>query len=191
MASEALIFPGATRPSPDRAPAPPIVELRRRLDPSGVMIDQLDLAAAVERIRGFLRTDGVSQIATVNLDFITIAQRDAYFRDTLNAANLAVADGMPLVWVSKLLGEPLPERITGVDLVDECCRLAVETDASVFLLGAAPGVAECAGRRLRERFSGLRVAGVYAPPFGPLKIDENERILAKVEAARSRPAWTN
>jgi N-acetylglucosaminyldiphosphoundecaprenol N-acetyl-beta-D-mannosaminyltransferase len=184
MASEALIYSEAAPSSPERAPALPIVELRRRLDLGGVLIDQLDLPAAVERIRSFLHTDGVSQIATVNLDFISIARRDPDFRDTLNEADLAVADGMPLVWVSKLLGEPLPERITGVDLVDECCRVAVEEGASVFLLGAAPGIAETAARRLRERFAGLRVAGVYAPPFGPLTEEENERILAKVRAAR-------
>jgi N-acetylglucosaminyldiphosphoundecaprenol N-acetyl-beta-D-mannosaminyltransferase len=184
MASEALIIPGASRPSLERAPALPIVELRRRLDLGGVLIDKLDLPAAVERIRGFLRTDGVNQIATVNLDFISIAQRDRYFRDTLNEANLAVADGMPLLWVSRLLGTALPERITGVDLVDECCRVAREEGASIFLLGAAPGVAETAARRLRQRFDGLRVAGVYAPPFGPLSDEENERILATVAAVR-------
>lgn len=184
MASEALIYPGPLRPSPERAPVLPIVEFRRRLDLGGVMIDQLDLGAAVERIRGFLQTEGVSQIATVNLDFISIAQRDTYFRDTLNEADLAVADGMPLVWVSRLLGRPLAVRITGVELVDESCRLAVETGSSIFLLGAAPGVAETAGRRLRQRFPGLRIAGVYAPPFGPLTREENERILAKVAAAR-------
>jgi N-acetylglucosaminyldiphosphoundecaprenol N-acetyl-beta-D-mannosaminyltransferase len=184
MASEALIYPGPLRRPPERAPALPIVELRRRLDLGGVMVDQVDLGATVERIRGFLGTEGVNQIATVNLDFISIAQRDGYFRDTLNDADLAVADGMPLVWVSKLLGRPLAARITGVELVDECCRLAVEEGASVFLLGAAPGIAETAGRRLRERFPGLRVAGVYAPPFGPLTADENERILARVAEAR-------
>src|SRR3712207_1531329 len=152
MASEALIYPESLRPSPERAPALPIVELRRRLDLGGVMVDEVDQGAAVERIRGFLRTEGVSQIATVNLDFISIAQRDGYFRDTLNDADLAVADGMPLVWISKLLGRPLATRITGVELVDESCRLAVEADASIFLFGAAPGVAATAGRRLRERF---------------------------------------
>ena len=83
---------------------------------------------------------------TVNLDFLSIAERNPEFRATLNAADLAVADGMPLVWLSRLRGQPLTERVAGVELVTESCRLAAELGREVFLLGAAPGVAEAAGR---------------------------------------------
>jgi N-acetylglucosaminyldiphosphoundecaprenol N-acetyl-beta-D-mannosaminyltransferase len=71
-----------------------------------------------------------------------------------------------------------------VELVDECCALAVETETSIFLLGAAPGVAVVAADRLRERFPRLRIVGVYAPPFEPLSEAENERILQTIDAAR-------
>jgi exopolysaccharide biosynthesis WecB/TagA/CpsF family protein len=162
----------------------PVREARRRVDLGGVSIDRVNLASAVDRIRDFLRSDKTNQIVTVNLDFVAIARRDASFRDTLNGADLAVADGMPLVWVSRVGDEPLPQRLTGVDLVDECCQVAVETDTSIFLLGAAPGVADVAAQRLRERFPGLRIVGVYAPPFGPLTPEENERILQTINAAR-------
>jgi N-acetylglucosaminyldiphosphoundecaprenol N-acetyl-beta-D-mannosaminyltransferase len=158
--------------------------MRRRVDLGGVLIDQVDLPSAIDRIRGFLGSGRLNQMVTVNLDFVAIARRDESFRETLNAAELAVADGMPLVWVSRLTSSPVPARITGNDLVDECCRLAVETNTSIFLLGAAPGIADIAGKRLMERFPGLRVAGVYAPPFGPLTSAENEKILHRIHEAR-------
>lgn len=184
MATEALIVHESPRQAPGRILPHPGREARLRVDLGGVLIDRVDLHSAVDRIRGFLQSGRTNQIVTVNLDFVAISRREPAFRDTLNGADLAVADGMPLVWVSKLGEEPLAQRLTGVELVDECCQVAVETGTSVFLLGAAPGVADEAADRLRERFPGLRISGVYAPPFGPLTGEENERILQTIDAAR-------
>lgn len=187
MATEALVVQGTPRHAAGKIvshPTHPEREARQRIDLGGVLIDRVDTGSAVERIRGFLRSGKLNQIVTVNLDFVAISRRDSYFRATLNEADLAVADGMPLVWVSRMTDEPVPERLTGVELLDECCRVAVETDSSIFLLGAAPGVADEAALTLQERFPGLRIAGVYAPPFGPLTHEENERILAKINAVR-------
>jgi N-acetylglucosaminyldiphosphoundecaprenol N-acetyl-beta-D-mannosaminyltransferase len=122
-------------------------------------------------------------VVTVNLDFLSIAERNSTFRETLNEADLAVADGMPLVWLSRLKGEPLAERVAGVELVGESCRVAAELGGSVFLLGAAPGVAEAAGRRLETLNPGLSIAGTYSPPVGPLTPRENDRIVRMVREA--------
>lgn len=184
MATEALIIQEPPRRAPSRIFSHPARETRLRADLGGVLIDRVDTASAVERIRDFLLSGKTNQIVTVNLDFVAISRHDEDFRDTLNEADLAVADGMPLVWVSRLMGEPVPERLTGVELVDECCRVAMETQTSIFLLGAAPGVAEQAAKNLTERFPGLRIAGMYAPPFGPLTVEENERIIERINAAR-------
>jgi N-acetylglucosaminyldiphosphoundecaprenol N-acetyl-beta-D-mannosaminyltransferase len=91
---------------------------------------------------------------------------------------------MPLVWVSRLKGQAIPERVTGNALVAECCQRAAEMGSSVFLLGAAEGVGAAAATALRERFPGLRIAGVYSPPFGPLTRKENDRIIRLINAAR-------
>jgi N-acetylglucosaminyldiphosphoundecaprenol N-acetyl-beta-D-mannosaminyltransferase len=184
MATEALIVHEPPRHTPGRILPHPVREARQRIDLGGVLIDRVNTGTAIDRVRDFLHSGKTNQIVTVNLDFVAIARRDAEFRDTINGADLAVADGMPLVWVSRLADDPLPQRLTGVDLVDECCELAVKTETSIFLLGAAPGVADVAADRLRDRFPGLRIVGVYAPPFGPLTDDENERILQTINAAR-------
>src|SRR5258708_29687854 len=117
---------------------------RHRLDLGGTLIDQIDLTAAVERIRQFLRSGQPHQVVTVNLDFLSIAARNPEFQATLNNADLAVADGMPLVWLSRLRGQPLAERVAGVELVTESCRIAAEPGLPVFLLGAGPGRAATA-----------------------------------------------
>lgn len=184
MATEALAVHTPPRNTPGRILSHPVREVRQRVDLGGVLIDRVDLSSAMNRVRGFLRSGKSNQIVTVNLDFVAIARRDEGFRETLNSAEMAVADGMPLVWVSRLGEQPVPQRLTGVDLVDECCRVAVETDTSIFLLGAGPGVADTAADTLRKRFPGLRVVGVYAPPFGPLTDEENEHIIQLVRAAR-------
>lgn len=187
MATEAMVVHETPRHAAGNVvshPAHPAREARSRIDLGGVLIDRVDVGSAIERIRGFLRSGTLNQIVTVNLDFVAITRRDHDFRDTLNEADLAVADGMPLVWASRLTDQPLPQRLTGVELVDECCKVAVETDSSVFLLGAAPGIADEAADTLQQRFPGLRIAGVYAPPFGPLSHEENERILATINAVR-------
>jgi N-acetylglucosaminyldiphosphoundecaprenol N-acetyl-beta-D-mannosaminyltransferase len=184
MATEALVVHEPPRQHVGRIVSHPARDIRQRVDLGGVLIDRVDVDSALDRIRGFLCSGTVNQIVTVNLDFVAIARRDAEFKATLNAADLAVADGMPLVWVSQMMDEPVPQRLTGVELVDECCRLAVQTGSSVFLLGAAPGVADTAAVRLQEKFPGLRIAGVYAPSFGPLSAEENDTIIERINAAR-------
>jgi len=156
---------------------------RQRISLGSIYLDNVDQAGAVERIVAFARSGQPHHVVTVNLDFISIASRDAAFRETINAADLAVADGMPLVWLSRLKASPLPERVAGVDLVMESCKVAAEVRAGVFLLGAAPGVAEIAGERLQEMCPGLKIAGAYAPPVGGLDEAENDRILRMIRSA--------
>jgi N-acetylglucosaminyldiphosphoundecaprenol N-acetyl-beta-D-mannosaminyltransferase len=156
---------------------------RDRVELGGVYVDQVGLAEAAARIREFVRSGLSHQIVTVNLDFLSIARRNPEFRKTINSAHLAVADGMPLVWLSRLKRAALAERVAGVDLVAESCRIAAEDGASVFLLGAAPGVAAAAARRMESEYPGLRIAGTYSPPLGPLTRRENARIVRMIRRA--------
>jgi N-acetylglucosaminyldiphosphoundecaprenol N-acetyl-beta-D-mannosaminyltransferase len=185
MAVQALVSDTRRAPVPELAISTGAFDReRRRIELGGVLIDQIDVAGAVERLRELLVDGGSHQVVTVNLDFLSIAQHDPAFRRALNAADLAVADGMPLVWASRLRGQPLPERVAGVDLVNQSCRLAASTGQSVFLLGAAPGVADAAARRLELEHPGLRIAGIYSPSIGALSRDEDERIVSMIRAAR-------
>jgi N-acetylglucosaminyldiphosphoundecaprenol N-acetyl-beta-D-mannosaminyltransferase len=174
--AEPFALPVAARPGAFVA-RPGKVEL------GGAYVDRVNVAGAMERIERFLEDGRSHQVVTVNTDFLRLAERDASFRRVINAADLAVADGMPLVWLSKMKGEAIPERVTGVELVYESCKLAVRTGKSIFLLGAAPGVAARAAERLQALYPGIRIAGTYSPAYGPMSAGEEDRIVEMVREA--------
>jgi N-acetylglucosaminyldiphosphoundecaprenol N-acetyl-beta-D-mannosaminyltransferase len=120
MATEALHAGRSARQTEAVALSQAHPDVSSRVLLGGVLLDRVDRADAVGRIRGFLGAGELHQVVTVNLDFVAIARRDAYFQDTLNAAELAVADGMPLVWLSRLGKYPLPQHVTGIEMAEEC-----------------------------------------------------------------------
>jgi N-acetylglucosaminyldiphosphoundecaprenol N-acetyl-beta-D-mannosaminyltransferase len=100
------------------------------------------------------------------------------------SAWLSLPDGMSLVWASRLLGTPLPEKVSGIDLFQEVSAAAAGTGLRIFLLGGRPGAAEQAARVVEARHPGLRIAGTCCPPVG-FESDpaEAERVLAAVRDA--------
>lgn len=138
------------------------------------------VAAVVERLgegRG-------GWIMPVNLDVLRHAGRSQEVRELLRQGDLIVADGQPVVWASRLQGTPLPERVSGSNLIWSLSRAAARAGRSIFLLGGDPGAAEAAAAALRGRSPELRVAGLYCPPFGfEHDAAERARIAERVRAA--------
>ncbi len=158
-------------------------DARPRVSLLGVLVDRVDRRAAVSALEGFLRDGGRHQVVTVNTDFVRIADRHPDYRDILNAADLAVPDGMPLVWLSRLTGRPLAERVAGIELVEEVCRIGARDGIGLFLLGGGPGVAERAGRSLVARYPGLRITGTFAPPFRPRTPEDDQVMVDAIRVA--------
>jgi N-acetylglucosaminyldiphosphoundecaprenol N-acetyl-beta-D-mannosaminyltransferase len=150
---------------------------------SGVLIDRVTAADAAALLERFIRDGGNHQVVTVNTDFVRLADRDPQYRGILNRADLAVADGMPLVWFSRLGKASLPERVAGIDLVDACCQLATSYGVPLFLLGARPGIAASAGRALASRHPGLRIAGSFSPRFGPATLEGDREMVEAIRRA--------
>src|SRR4051794_6964843 len=107
---------------------------RVRTNIMGIMVDRTTREQVLDDIDRFVTAQTPHQIVTVNVDFINIAEREPSFVELLNRAAISVPDGMPLLWVSRLLGSPLPERITGTDLLLGCAEAAARKGRSVFLL---------------------------------------------------------
>lgn len=105
-------------------------------------------------------------IVTANVDIVRAATRDPALADLVTRSEIVVADGMPVVWASRLAGAAVPCRITGASLVHSLTMRAAGENRSVYLLGGEPGVPEDAARVLAGRCPGLRVAGTCSPPFG-------------------------
>lgn len=147
----------------------------------GVPITRVTMIEAVARLAAALGSGRLTQVATVNLDFLVSAQKKPEVLDILRRAEMNVADGAPVVWLARLLGQPLPERVAGADLVPKLMRLAAERSAGVFLLGGEQGAAAAAATRLRAELPGLRIAGVMEPARAAVADMDNDSILAAIE----------
>ncbi len=118
-------------------------------------------------------------MVTANLDHLLRCNRHPEYLDLVRKADLVVADGMPLIWASRIQGTPLPERVAGSSLCLSLAEAISPLGRSIFLLGGNPGVAERAAKVLAQRFPGLIIAGTYCPPLG------FERIPAEIDCIRS------
>ncbi len=135
---------------------------QKRLTIGRVPIDVVTFQQAMERIEALVDAKQGGSVFTPNVDHVVNVETDEAFAAAYQRASLSVADGMPLVWASKVLGQPLPERVAGSDLLEPTLQLAAKRGWRVFFLGAAPGVAEKAAIVARERF-GTNVVGTDAP----------------------------
>jgi N-acetylglucosaminyldiphosphoundecaprenol N-acetyl-beta-D-mannosaminyltransferase len=125
-------------------------------------------------------------VVTPNVQHTMVFQENAAFREAYAAASLVIADGWPLVASSHLFGTPLPERVTGSDLLPGIFDAAsADEPRTVFLLGGAPGVGEAAAQAIHARWPNVRVVGTHSPPLGFERDDaENRHILGRVEELR-------
>lgn len=149
----------------------------RALSILGVQVHEVTTAEALAQVRRFMREPRVHQIATVNPEFIMKAQEDEAFRQVLNQADLCIADGVGLLLAGRWLGQPLPGRVAGSDLVYELAGLAAEKSWRIFLLGAAPGVAQNAAAVLQSKYPNLQIAGTYPGSPDPA---ENADIVRRI-----------
>lgn len=161
--------------------------MRKLIIMMGIPIDDLSMSEVLDRLELFIargRATGKShQVATVNADFVVKAMRDPELRYLLQEADLATADGMPLVWGARLLGVNLPGRVTGADLIPALATRAAEQGYSMYLLGAGPGVAQRAAEVLQAENPGLQLAGCQSPPYGSI-LEMDPAILAEIKASR-------
>jgi N-acetylglucosaminyldiphosphoundecaprenol N-acetyl-beta-D-mannosaminyltransferase len=161
---------------PTNFPATRVIQLL------GVHIHDVTLDESCKYVEAAIAKGGARQIATVNPEFVMIAQRNAEFFNALRGALLCTPDGIGIMWAARWTGAPLRERVTGVDLSERLCALAAERGWRVFLLGAAPGVAERTADVWRRRYPGLTIAGTYAGT--PSDADAPE-IVARVRESRA------
>ena len=129
-------------------------------------IDNLTMDEAIEEIERLIRRDCCSYVVTPNLDHIVIMETDNEFAEIYQKADLVVADGKPLIWISKILKNPIKEKISVSDLFPKMCELCAKKGYSIFILGAAEGVADKAAKNLISKNPGLRIVGTYSPSLG-------------------------
>jgi len=165
-------------------------ESHARLRVLGVRVDPVQIpdvvAQMMERIR---ERDGCHSIAATGMHGVVEAQHDPELKQILNATDLVVPDGMPLVWLGRRQGHPLRTRVYGPDLLLAFCEQSAGQGYRHFFYGGEPGVAERLAESLRARFPGLNVVGTYSPPFRPLTATEYEEIVHLIGRAAPDVLW--
>lgn len=142
-----------------------------------IPVHAVTMAQTLALVEQYMAEPRLHQIATVNPEFVMAAQNDADFRHILQSVDLCLPDGVGLLYAARRQGRPLPERVPGSELVYRLAELAAENSWPLFLLGAAPGVAEEAAQTLVERYPGLTIAGTYA---GSPADEENDDIVRRI-----------
>ncbi len=171
---------------------------RQCVNSLGIPVDELTLTSAADRIAAMARCrDGRARlVSTLNVDFLVNSLGTALTRprhpellEVLRSSDLVTADGFPIVWLSRILGRPLPGRVCGSDLVPALAERGAREGFSIFLFGGGNGVAEAAADVLKERYPGLRIAGTASPMVstsgaGLADIESNdEQLLAQIHAS--------
>lgn len=158
--------------------------LKHPISVLGLPLDSLTANGAVEAIEGLILSGGTHQIATANLNFWSNSLADRHLHRIIAGCSLVLPDGMPLVWASKLLGCPLAERVTGVDLVPRLAELSARKGYGIFLLGGKGDVAERAKKHLEGRFPGVRIVGTLAPTEEEMARLDHSEILDRIHLAK-------
>ena len=147
----------------------------------GVPVDVVTSSQVLDIIQTLVRERVPRQLVTVNPEFIMAAQTNPEFRGVLNRAALALPDGVGVLWAGRVHGRRLPERVSGSDIVPRIAERAAAEGWRLYFLGADPGVAAEAARRLMDRYDGLSVVGTYS---GSPSSEEEQHIVQLVGAGR-------
>jgi exopolysaccharide biosynthesis WecB/TagA/CpsF family protein len=150
----------------------------------GVPVDPIDLETSIEHVLAAVRERRFTQICTVNLDFVVNARRNEAVRSVLSRSDLNLADGSPVLWLGRVTGQKLPERVAGADFVPHLAAAARDAGASLFFLGGESGAAAAAAEVLQARLTGLRVGGVYEPPRAALDDIDTAEIMRRLDEAK-------
>ena len=145
----------------------------------GVRFDNLTQQEAAQQGRQLLEEDKFHYVVTPNPEFLLAAEKDPEFRRVLNAADLVLPDGIGVVYSAKILGTPLKERVPGIEFAEAMLSALNDMGGRLYLLGAKPGVAEEAGRRICARYPALVLCGTHDGYF-----KDEQAILPEIAAAK-------
>jgi N-acetylglucosaminyldiphosphoundecaprenol N-acetyl-beta-D-mannosaminyltransferase len=174
----------------DRAtalPAPRDVPVR---DILGIPIAMTDYAQAMDVMDGMVARRERGYVCAVAVHAVMVSHHDSEMRSAVTGSTLTVPDGMPLVWAANLLGESLPNRVYGPELMDRYCARCADRGHRVWLYGGRDqGSLMQLALNLRRRHPGIEIVGGYSPPFRPLTGEEEDAIAEQINGSGADVVW--
>jgi N-acetylglucosaminyldiphosphoundecaprenol N-acetyl-beta-D-mannosaminyltransferase len=146
----------------------------------GIRVDAVDSDEAVARVMDMALADRASYVVTPNVEIVMAARLDGELKRALNGSDFSVGDGVGLVWASRVLGRPLPERVSGIDLMMDVLSDAPKHGLRVFLLGSTQEIVDAAAKRIRSAMN-TEVSGLHHGFFSP---EEEPEIVDSILRAR-------
>jgi N-acetylglucosaminyldiphosphoundecaprenol N-acetyl-beta-D-mannosaminyltransferase len=168
-----------------------------KINIGGLLIDRVDINEACRITADFIEQKKVNKlkprmIQAVNTDSIVKANVSAETAKISNKADLALADGMPLVWVSKFMGKPLKERVGGPDFFQKFNEIADKCSYSYYFLGSTEEVVVEMIKNLGDKYSNIRISGYYCPPFSDMKNEnQNFDICNRINRVKPDVVWVS
>lgn len=160
-----------------------------RLNVLGVGIHAVDLHATVETVLSWIESGEPRYMSHCNVHTIVSCERNAELRQAVNGADLAVPDGMPLVWIGRLRGYAHIGRVYGPDHLLALCKETQDFGYRHYFYGGSPGVADELGEVLKRRFPKISIAGTHSPPFRLLSAEEDAQDVEKINATTPDIVW--
>ena len=148
----------------------------------GISIDAVRMSVALDRLEAAASCTAPFLVSTPNLNFLVTSRGDRDFRETLLTSDLCIADGMPIVWIARLTGIPIRERVAGSDMF-EALKAHASHKLRVYLFGGPDGMAAAAARALNAGGDGLRCVGSMSPGFGSIEEMSRSEIVDEINAS--------
>lgn len=157
--------------------------MRDTVNVLGVNIDKISADETFEKAKSLIETNGVSMIFTPNPEIIMVAAEDESFKKVLNSADICTPDGIGVVYASKMLKNPVKERVPGFELSQKLLKHAASSGDGVFFFGSKPGVAEKAKEKVDEMYPGIKIMGTHDGYFKP---EDEDNIINEINESGAK-----
>jgi len=155
-------------------------------------VSRYNLSETMEQMSSAIEKGSRLRIAVTPVNCLLWARKNSELNEIYNSADIVTADGVPVVWASRLLSSPIKGRVTGLDLLPAFSEISARKKFSFFFLGAAEGVAEKLAEKLKRSYPGLNIAGTWSPPFREqFTEEENREMIERINRSRADVLWVS
>lgn len=163
-----------------------------KLNIGGTGISQVSLTETMDLFDHWIQKGEKKRICVTPVNCVVWANKNKALQQLYNEADLTLCDGVPLIWAAKFLNKGSLSRVTGLDLLPQYIERSHQKGFTHFFLGAKEGVAALLKKQSEERYPGIQISGVYAPPFAAtFSEEENEKMIAMINAVKPDILWVS